>query len=69
MEITTYTEAIDSFNDMMDECHPQTVIGFSIFSASRVLLDCDPIAYRCSFLDWLDSEGIDSDSLEGNYPF
>lgn len=31
--------------------------------------DGDPIAYKCGWLDWIDSEGIDTDELEDDYMF
>lgn len=65
----TYTEAIEAFNDLLDDLYGETKIGVVSIPASRVLRECDPIAYRCEFLDWLDGEGVDSDSLEGDYPY
>ena len=57
----TMSEAIEAYDDMLDEAYPET--PFSI-PASRILRECDPIAYRCGFHDWADAEGIDTDDLE-----
>lgn len=50
---------VDSmYDDMLDECYDLSTVGgpFSHMLASKVLEDCDPVAYRCGFTDWLDSE-------------
>ena len=61
--ITTWDEAKQGFRDMLDECYGDVEVGVTI-PASRVLEECDPTAFRCGLLDWLDGEGIDSDELE-----
>lgn len=65
----TYAEAITAFNNLLDDSYEEVQIGSGTFFPSSILLHLDPIAYRCDFLDWLDSEGIDSDDLEGEYPY
>ena len=63
MQFTTETEAYAAYDEMLDEvCGPKT-IGVLSFDASTILKECDPIAYRVGFHEWLDSEGIDSDDL------
>ena len=57
----TMSEAIEAYDEMLDEIYTET--PFSI-PASRILRECDPIAYRCGFHDWADAEGIDTDDLE-----
>ena len=50
---------VDSmYDDMLDECYDFAKIGgpFSHMLASKVLSECDPVAYRCGFTDWLDGE-------------
>jgi hypothetical protein len=54
---------LDRFNDMLNECNPEAM-GFL---PSTILRNCDPIAYRCAFVDYVDSEGIDPDSLDDYY--
>lgn len=46
------------YDDMLDECYSFESVGgcFSCMSPSRVLSECDPIAYRCGKNDWLDGE-------------
>ena len=57
------SEALDAYDEELDELYPVDVAGMQ-FLASRVLREVDPTAYRCGFWDWLDSQGIDSDSLD-----
>lgn len=55
------SEAINAYNQMLDEFAPewQTPAG----SASHNMQESDPTMYRCGFIDWLDSE-----IREGNAP-
>lgn len=46
------------YDDFLDETYGNIQIGCCTFSPSRVLSELDPIAYRCGFSDWLDSEGL-----------
>ena len=66
MEFETWYDAEQAFDEMLDDCYPAIRIGYLIFSPSKVLFNCDPVAYRTELLDWLDSEGIDTDELEGS---
>ena len=50
MNITTMSEAIEAYDDMLDEVHGE----FMGMSAARILRECDPIAYRCGFHDCID---------------
>ena len=45
-----------NYDDDLDETHQDYEIGDLTFSASRVLKECDPIAYRCGLNDLADSE-------------
>ena len=65
MEFETWYDAEQAFDEMLDECYPALRVGYLVFSPSKVLLNCDPVAYRTELLDWLDSEGIDTDELGG----
>jgi hypothetical protein len=60
----TWDEAYERFDDCLNEAGPVTVIGLEYYPA-RVLREVDPTAYRTYFNDWTDSEGIDTDKLEG----
>jgi hypothetical protein len=39
-------EIKESFDAMLDECYPEVKIGYSTFTASEILFNCDPVAYR-----------------------
>lgn len=51
--------ALEQFNEWLDEMFTPYNIGYLEWSASRVLEELDPIAYRTMFNDWLDSEEIE----------
>lgn len=56
------TEQTDRFDDLLDEFYPSVdIIGGGFLPYSEVLKRCDPIAYRCAFVDWLDSEDEEED--------
>ena len=50
----------DAYNDMLDECYSFDSVGgiFASMSPSRVLRECDPVAYRCGMNDYQDSLGL-----------
>jgi hypothetical protein len=45
-------EIKEEFNQMLDECYPDTKISYLTFTASEILFNCDPIAYRVWLSDW-----------------
>jgi len=47
-----------AFDAMLDDCYTFEKVGglFACMSPSRVLLACDPIAYRCGVNDYADGE-------------
>lgn len=47
------------YRDMLDECYPMVKIGNLEYWPSTVFEAVDPIAYRCGFTEWLDSEGYE----------
>ncbi len=51
---------VDMFDDMLDDADGQviTVCGLT-FTPSQVLKECDPIAYRLAFNEFLDSMLLD----------
>lgn len=57
-EDLTALEVNSMYDDMLDECYDLSEVGgpFSHMLASKVLSECDPVAYRCGFTDWLDGE-------------
>lgn len=65
----TYTyidesDAYEQYDEMLDECNDEIVIGYIRLSPSRVLKECDPIAYECGFNEWLDSCELTTDESE-----
>jgi hypothetical protein len=54
----TLSEQLDQYDDMLNEVYPETPFNIE---ASRILAECDPIAYRCGFHDWLDSEDMEQE--------
>lgn len=66
---TTISETVTAYNDMLNECYPDTTIAGLTYDTAHALEQLDPIAYKCGWLDWCDSEGIDTDELEDDYTF
>lgn len=64
MKYIDESEAYERYDEMLDECHEPMRIGDLVFYPSEVLSECDPIAYRCGFNDWLDSEDLTTDEDE-----
>ena len=64
MNITTMSEAIEAYDEMLNEVYTWSDVAGINFAPSDILREVDPIAYRVGFHDWLDGEGIDIDSLE-----
>jgi hypothetical protein len=64
--------AEEMYDEMLDDCEgPVTLCGIT-YSASQVLREVDPTAYRCGFNDYVDSlthddifvEGLTEDEME-----
>ena len=57
----------DQYDDMLRECYDPMVIGCCRFTADKVLKNCDEVAYRTGFNEWLD--GQDFIEIDGEqYP-
>ncbi len=41
----------DSFDQMLDDSYPDVKIGYSTFTASEILFNCDPIAYQIGLVE------------------
>ena len=54
----------ERYDDMLDEVFEDCPIAGLEYSTSRALKQVDPIAYRCGFNDWLDSEVQDGQVIE-----
>ena len=46
----------EAFNDSIDETYSSVDICGIEFEPSRILKECDEIAYNCYMCDWLDAE-------------
>ena len=58
-----------AYDDMLDECYSLETVGgpFAYMSASNVLSKLDPIAYRCGFSDFADSQREFWAEVDGDY--
>ena len=62
------TKADEQYREFLDEINPIVTICGMEYLPSTVLEQVDPIAYRCGFNDWLDSENLvetDQPELDG----
>ncbi len=48
-------EIIEAYNDLLDECNDEIVIGSLRYSPSQVLREVDPIAYNIGLTDFQDA--------------
>lgn len=60
----TEKEAYEQYDEYLDEIGSNVHVQGIAFAPSQILKVCDPVAYRCGFNDWCNSEGIDLDELE-----
>lgn len=70
MTILSESDLETMFDDMLDETNERVKIGQLEYLPSDVLRSVDPVAHRCGFVDWLDSEiseGNVFEDDEGNY--
>ena len=65
MKYINEREAESLYNDWLDEIYPLVDVGVTI-SPSCVLRTCDPTAYRCGLIDWLDSEDLTTSEDEAD---
>lgn len=54
------SEYEEQYCDMLDECYP-AVFGIC---PSRILKECDPIAYNCGLSDYVDGLDLTPEELE-----
>lgn len=52
-------EALERFDEFLDECWESVWVCGLEFTTSRALKELDPTAYREQFNNWLDSEGLE----------
>jgi hypothetical protein len=65
LEILSEYEAKANYDALLDESYPVVSLGFSEFYPSDILKNCDPIAYRCGFADYVDSLAEEGTLVEG----
>lgn len=54
LEIMPEYEAKANYDAFLDECYPVVTLGYSQFYPSDIIKNCDPIAYRVGFIDYVD---------------
>jgi len=65
LETLSEYEAKANYDALLDESYPAVSLGFSEFYPSDILKNCDPIAYRCGFADYVDSLAEEGVEVEG----
>lgn len=63
VNFTLMSEAVDAFDEFLNECDEPVIVHGLEFDRSEILRQCDPIAYRVYFFNFVDSLGVDSDTL------
>lgn len=48
------------YDDLLDMSHRDVKIGACTFTASQILKNCDPTAYRCGIDDYVDADFEDA---------
>ena len=48
-------DQIEQYDEMLNECYPPVEVAGLTFEPSDVIFNCDPIAYRCGLIDYIDS--------------
>lgn len=61
--LTYVSEALALYDEFLNDTLDMVNVCGYLHEPARALRELDPIAYRCGFLDWTDSEGIDTDKL------
>ena len=63
--LITEAEALEMYEEMLDDCEGPVELCGMTYSASYVLREVDPVAYRCGFNDYVDSLTDDDIFVEG----
>lgn len=58
MQTMTERDALQAYNEFLDEVFPEYVMGNLTFRPSRILEELDKTAYHVGFNEWADNEGI-----------
>lgn len=64
-EIMAEEDAYASYEDMLNDSHDIITIGYIELYPADVLRECDPIAYRTGFADYIDMLAEDGIAVEG----
>lgn len=62
--ITTMSELLKEYREFLNEVEEEVIIAGCTFSPSVILEELDPVAFRCGYLDYANSEGVCTDELE-----
>ena len=57
--------ALEMYEEMLDDCEGPVELCGMTYSASHVLREVDPVAFRCGFNDYVDSLTEDGIFVEG----
>lgn len=65
----SYHKLLEQFDDFLDEVYGEIEICGLQYSASNAFKSVDPIAYRCNYNDWVDSQLQDGvlEEVDGKY--
>ena len=63
--LITEDQAVEMYDEMLDDCEGPVELCGMTYSASQVLREVDPVAYRCGFNDYVDSLTDDDVFVEG----
>lgn len=64
MAFTKLSELLEEYRLFLDSDGAVVNIAGIEFTPSQILENLDPVAFRCGYLDFANSDGIDLDSLE-----
>ena len=56
LESDIRNDVLEQYDDMLDEIYPEVKIRYSIFLASEILKNLDPISYNCGIEDFVDDD-------------
>ena len=65
----TVSETVEAYDELLNDLFEEVRIGNVMHAYSEMLNLTDPCAYKCGWIDWCDSEGIDTDELEDDFTF
>lgn len=61
--VTPAAAVEDAYNELLDGSGPVSIAGQHMWP-SRILMQCDPVAYRTQYLDYINEEWLELDSGE-----